>query len=150
MNFSKKFEVRWADLDANRHLRHTAYNDYATHVRFAYLATRGFDERAFRERDLGPVILREETRFHREVLGGDTITIDIRLAGLSPDGARFAIAHDVVRSDDVKAATIRVDGGWLELVARKLVRPPPDLLEVLESFPRAEGYATLPSLGRHD
>ena len=28
--FTRSFEVRWADLDANRHLRHTAYLDYAT------------------------------------------------------------------------------------------------------------------------
>ncbi len=150
MSFHKTFEVRWADLDANRHLRHTAYNDYATHVRFAYLTAQGFDERAFRERDLGPVIFREDTRFHREVLGGDSITIDIGMSGLSPDGARFMVTHEVVRSDDVKAATVRVEGGWLEVVSRKLVRPPPNLLEVLQRFPRTEDFVTLPALAWGD
>ena len=150
MSFQKTFEVRWADLDANRHVRHTVYNDYATHVRFSYLASQGFDERAFRERDIGPVLLREETRFHREVMGGDTLTIDIRLAGLSPDGGRFTIAHDVVRSDDIKAATVVVDGGWLELVSRKLVRPPPDLHDVLQRMTRSEGFQSLSSLGWGD
>lgn len=147
MTFQKTFEVRWADLDANRHVRHTVYNEYATHVRFSYLAAQGFDERAFRERDIGPVLLREETTFHREVMGGDTLTIDIRLAGLSPDGGRFRISHDVVRSDDIKAATVVVDGGWLELVSRKLVRPPPDLLEVLRRARRSEDFQALPTLG---
>jgi len=147
MTFQKTFEVRWADLDANRHVRHTVYNEYATHVRFSYLASQGFDERAFRERDIGPVLLREEITFHREVMGGDSLTIDIKLAGLSPDGGRFRISHDVVRSDDIKAATVVVDGGWLELVSRKLVPPPPDLFEVLRRATRSEDFESLPPLG---
>lgn len=35
------FIPRWADLDPNRHLRHTAYADYATPVRFSYLTENG-------------------------------------------------------------------------------------------------------------
>lgn len=146
MTFYKTFEVRWADLDANRHVRHTVYNEYATHVRFSYLAAQGFDERAFRERDIGPVLLREEATFHREVMGGDTLTIDLKLAGLSRDGGRFRISHDILRSDDVKAATVVVDGGWLELVSRRLVAPPPDLLDVLRNAARSEDFESLPSL----
>lgn len=147
MSFQKTFEVRWADLDANRHVRHTVYNDYATHVRLSYLAAQGFDERWFRERDIGPVILREETTFRREVVGGDTLTIDFRVAGLSRDGSRFSVSHDIRRSDDIEAATVVVDGGWLELVSRKLVRPPPELFEVLRGATRTEGFQSLPSPG---
>ena len=37
------FDVRWADLDPNQHVRHTAYADYGTHVRMSWLASAGFD-----------------------------------------------------------------------------------------------------------
>lgn len=34
---TKEFEVKWADLDPNRHMRHSAYNDYAAHMRVKFL-----------------------------------------------------------------------------------------------------------------
>jgi acyl-CoA thioesterase FadM len=36
--FECRFEVRWADLDGNRHVRNTAFSEYATHTRFRLLA----------------------------------------------------------------------------------------------------------------
>ena len=36
--FTCPFEVRWADLDGNRHVRNTAFSEYATHTRFRLLA----------------------------------------------------------------------------------------------------------------
>ncbi|MCP4204821.1 MAG: acyl-CoA thioesterase [bacterium] len=60
--FAQTFHVRWADLDPNRHMRNTAYLDYATEVRFAYLAENGFPQARFAEDNFGPVIFREEIR----------------------------------------------------------------------------------------
>jgi len=34
---SYTFQTRWADMDPNGHLRHTAYNDYAAQVRINFL-----------------------------------------------------------------------------------------------------------------
>lgn len=144
--FSKSFEIRWADLDANGHLRNSAYSDYATHVRFAYLAARGFDQAAFREANLGPVILREETRFLREIRLGETIDVDIRLVALSNDGARFRLRHAIGRAGE-PAAVNEVDGGWLDLARRRLVPPPSRLRTLLEGFPRGESVEVLPDLG---
>ena len=36
------YEIMWADLNPNVHQRHTAYADYATDVRFWFLADHGF------------------------------------------------------------------------------------------------------------
>ena len=129
--FSRRFEVRWADLDANRHLRNTAYLDYATHVRFAYLAENGFPPSRFGELHFGPVILREEMTFLREVGPNEELTVDYRLAAVSEDGRRFRLRHRVFRRDGEEAARIETDGGWMDLATRKLRPPPEELSAVL-------------------
>lgn len=144
--FSRSFEIRWADLDANGHLRNSAYSDYATHVRFACLGSKGFDQAAFREADLGPVILREETWYFREVRLGEAIEVDLELGAVSEDGGRFRLRHTVRRADGERAAVNEVDGGWLDLSARRLVRPPDRLRTLLLGFPRGDDVETLPDL----
>nr|WP_299046804.1 thioesterase family protein [uncultured Polaribacter sp.] len=37
MNFEVSFNTKWSDFDPNRHMRHTAYNDYAAEVRVRFL-----------------------------------------------------------------------------------------------------------------
>ena len=141
--FSKRFEVRWADLDANRHLRNTAYLDYAIHVRFAFLAENGFPPSRFGELRFGPVILREEMTFRREVGPNEVLTVDYRLAALSRDRRRFRLRHRVFRGDGVEAARIETDGGWMDLQTRKL-RPPPDELQgALDRLARTGDFAEI-------
>lgn len=144
------FGVRWADLDPHRHLRHSAFNDYGTHIRFTYLAEHGFGAEEFERRDFGPVILREEVRFLREVPQGDSITLDMRLVASSPRMTRFRLAHDVVRGDGVLAAVIEVDGGWMDLTRRKLIAPPEDLASVLRRVQAEEGFEQLSDIGSVD
>jgi acyl-CoA thioesterase FadM len=70
--FECQFEVRWADLDGNRHVRNTAFGEYATHTRFRLLAAHGFDQAQLEGLRFGPVMMREEIRYRREVLFGDS------------------------------------------------------------------------------
>lgn len=146
--FIKHFEIRWADLDPNRHLRHSAFADYATHLRFSYLRDHGFGQGRFQELGFGPVIFREEVRFRAEVEAGETIAIDFRALGLAPDASRWDLTHDVVRSDGKTAATVRVEGGWLDLVTRKLTVPPEEIRLLLERLPRTDDFSTLAGIGR--
>ncbi|NTU80490.1 MAG: hypothetical protein HGA45_14105 [Chloroflexales bacterium] len=41
-DYRKTVEVRWADLDPNRHVRSTVYADYAAHARIAWMSDHGF------------------------------------------------------------------------------------------------------------
>jgi acyl-CoA thioesterase FadM len=68
--YRKPIEVRWASLDPNRHVRSTAYADYASDVRFAWPVDRGFPLGKFEERGFGPVLLKEDSRFLRGVTLG--------------------------------------------------------------------------------
>lgn len=61
--FQERFTARWADLDANRHLRNTLFSEFATHTRFRLLQAHGFSQAAFEARRFGPVMFREEIRY---------------------------------------------------------------------------------------
>ena len=79
--FTCRFEVRWADLDGNRHVRNTAFSEYASHTRFQLLAAHGFTPAKLESLRFGPVMMREEIRYKREVLFGDTLSVNVSCAG---------------------------------------------------------------------
>lgn len=130
--YKKTFDVCWADLDPNFHVRHTAYNDYAAQVRFAFLTDNGFSAERFRKEKLGPVIFREETRFLREVMPNDTLTIDLKMEMVGDDWRKWKIRHAVYRSDGVKAAEIDIDGAWMNTELRKVVPAPDELQQAIK------------------
>ena len=43
--YYKEIEIRWSDMDANRHLANTAYLDFGGHTRIDFLASLGFDQK---------------------------------------------------------------------------------------------------------
>ncbi len=138
--YSKQFEILWADLDPNGHLRHSAYNDYAAQVRISYLRARGFGAERFAEHGIGPVLFREETWFFKEVRRDQTITVDLTLAGASADGARFRMRHSILLPDGRRAAAIELDGGWLNLARRRLTTPPPGLARAVLALTHTEDF----------
>ena len=145
--YEKTFTVRWADCDANGHMRNTAYSEYATEVRMAYLTENGFGFEKFLETKVGPVILREEIDYLRELRMGAQITVDFSSLGLSPDGARFKVKHDLTRADGKLAARVTLLGGWMDLHTRRLAPPPEALADLLRALARGEGFEVLPNVG---
>ncbi len=146
--FERPVTVSWSDLDANRHLKNTAFSEFAVDTRFQLLQERGFPLARFEELRFGPVIFREEIRYRREVLAGQTVTVSVLLGGRSVDGSQWRIHHDIRGPDGRIAAALTVDGAWIHLETRKLVAPPPDLVELLDALPRAPEYEELPSVLR--
>lgn len=148
MTFTADFEVRWADLDVNWHLRNTAYADFGTHTRLRYLLENGFPPSRFQQEGFGPVIFREESRYLKEARLGQRLTLDFQIAGLSDDGDHWEIEHRVSRDDGELAAVLRVEGAWLDLTRRKLRRPPRDLAEALRRLPRTEDFRHLKAVAK--
>jgi acyl-CoA thioester hydrolase len=138
------FTVRWADCDANGHMRNTAYSEYAIDVRVGFLDAHGFGFEQFRECGFGPVLLREEIDYLREVKMNETVEVDFKVLGLSADGARFRVQHDFTKANGKPAARIILDGGWMDMRIRRLAPPPEALAKAFAAAPRAETYAELP------
>jgi acyl-CoA thioester hydrolase len=133
--FSLEFDVRWADCDPNRHLRHSAYADYATHVRFAYIEAQGFALPRFEEERFGPVIFREETQYLREVRLGERIKLDFEVLAFSEDHIRWSVMHTVWNGAGKRAAIVSLDGCWLDMDTRKAIVPPDDLRDIMRRLP---------------
>jgi acyl-CoA thioester hydrolase len=146
--FSKAYQVRWVDLDPNGHMRNSAYDDYAADARLHLLAEHGFSHERLTELGLGPVIMRQEARYYRELRLGEGFIVVVLLAGMSPDGSRWKIQHKMLEAGGEQAALLSVEGTWLDLLSRKVVAPPPDLLAISEGLERTPNFEELHSLIR--
>ena len=143
-HFTRPFVIRWADCDANGHLRNTCYSEYAIEVRMAYLASHGFGLKDFREHGVGPVLIREEIDYLRECHMGEELTVGFTSLGLSPLGTRFKVGHEITRPDGKVAARLVIHGGWMDMNVRRLAPPPDVLRKIMEGVPHAEGFEELP------
>ena len=146
--YAKEFFAGWGSMDFNGHMANTAYLNLAADVRMAFFAEHGFPPSEFRRLALGPVVRKEELEYFREVGLHDTVTVTYAVLAMSPDGARFVIENEVWSADGQRAATVRSTGGWLDLRARKLVAPPPELLAVFAQVPRAPEFVELPPFAK--
>ena len=146
--FSRTYSVKWADLDPNGHVRHSVYDDYAVDTRVRWMEMNGFPPSRFSELGFGPVILRQESRFYREVTIEDLLTVTIRLTGLSQDGSRWKVHHDILKSSGEKAAALDIEGSWLDWRTRKAMAPPAELLKLLAESQQSEEIEELRSLVR--
>ncbi|MGK7311900.1 MAG: acyl-CoA thioesterase [Candidatus Longimicrobiales bacterium M2_2A_002] len=144
--YRTEMEVRWADLDANKHVRNTAYSEFATHARLRFLASRGFPPERFTKIGVGPIFFREETVFRRELHLGDVVTIEVRADGLARDVSRWRVVHRLLRGEGQEAAWVTVDGAWMDLEARKLMAPPAELADALRSLPHTPEFEPLDSV----
>lgn len=142
--FRQTIGLRWADLDPNGHVRHSVYYDWGAMVRVAFLESKGVGLAWMAQNAIGPVLFREEARFARELRSGDVMAIDVQLAAASPDGRKWRMRHRVFKDAEV-AATLEVDGAWLDLRARKIVVPPEEMVRAFADFSRTDDFTVLTS-----
>jgi acyl-CoA thioester hydrolase len=77
---------------------------------------------------------------------GAQVTIVLHLNGYSTDGSHWRFQQKVLKASGQVAATVEVEGGWLDLRARRFMAPPAELLTLLESLRQPENVEELPSL----
>lgn len=143
--YAKTLFAGWADMDFNSHMRNTAFLDKSADVRMMFFAENGFPMSEFSKLRLGPVIMKDEVEYRKEVGLLQPITVTLAMAGMSPDGSRFLMRNDILRPDGGLCARVTSSGGWLDLQARKLVAPPELLLAALLLLPRTDDFETLSS-----
>ena len=124
MSFKINFLTKWSDFDPNRHMRHTAYNDYAAEVRVRFFQEHGLSMDAFAKFNFGPILFKEDTSFYKEIRIGENITVNLELEGVSKGIERWRFNHQIFNQDAVLAAEIKVYGAWIDLDKRKLTSLP--------------------------
>ena len=140
--FIKTIEVRWADLDPNYHVRHSVYYDYGAYCRICFFNENGITSPFLAEHQIGPILFREECIFRKELRLGDTVTIDLQLLKAKSDYSRWSIQHIIRRNNDL-AATLTVDGAWIDTMKRKLTIPPVLAHETFGKMPKMDKFEWL-------
>jgi len=144
--FKQRFHVRWGDMDFNAHMRNTAYLDLAADVRMLYFQQSGFTMHEFERLGIGPVVLRDEVEYLRELRLLDPVDVTLALAGVSDDGARFRLRNAFATPEGTPVARVTSTGAWLDWNTRKRTPPPPALGAAMMALARTEDFETMPSL----
>ena len=142
-DYSRTYEIRWSDIDANSHVNYAAYIDAAGDLRYHFFTEHEFPPERFEQLGIGPIYTAIHARFLREVHMGETVTITYLLSGLSPQGARWKVHHDVLKSNGKKAVSIDLEGAILDLSTRRLALPTPELLQTFNLIPRSTDFEAL-------
>ncbi len=143
MSYTKHFEVRWSDLDANRHLANSAYQNMMSHTRMAFLLDNGFTQEELIKHNLGPVVFYEHIYYFKEIRPEDKIEVTLKLKGLSKDGMFFAFEHDFYNDKGQNCARCEMLGSWIDLKTRQLAPLPNHLLKPLDKLQKTEDFKVL-------
>lgn len=139
-NYVMPVQIRWADIDQNRHLRHSVYYDYGAMMRMNVLHSNGLTTQKLEELRIGPILFREEALFKREIKLEDNITVNVELLKSTGDYARWSLRHHFLKEDNSVAAILTVDGAWIDLDKRKMTVPSEFVRHVFEKFPQAPDF----------
>tara|TARA_B100000809_G_C15086620_1_gene511698 strand:+ start:80 stop:523 length:444 start_codon:yes stop_codon:yes gene_type:complete len=138
--FEKIIEIKWADVDQNRHVRHSAYYDYGAFVRIKLMSEAGFGAHKMSELNIGPILFKEDCSFIKEVHPDDILRVNILTGSTSEDGSRWTLYHELFNQRNEKVAHIGAVGAWMDTEKRKLTTPPFGLIEAFRNLPAGEEY----------
>ena len=145
MNIFYEGQVLWAQIDANQHVRHSAYADFAAQARLTMLQSVGLMPATLYGFKIGPVLFREELIYLREIGINEHIKVTCEISKARPDGSRWSIRHELYREDGIKAAIINADGAWIDMEKRKLAILPAELSQLFMHAPKSADYIEEPN-----
>lgn len=141
--FTKQFEIRWNDLDANMHLANSSYVNFMSHTRMAFFEEFGFSLHEISKHNLAPIVFYEHIYYFKEAHIGDTVTVGLEVTGLSEDGMFFSFNHGFYDSKGKNIAHCEMLGAWMNFETRKLTRLKEELLMRIDNFPKSENFKIL-------
>ena len=141
--FTKEFEIRWNDLDANMHLGNSSYIEFMSHTRMAFFTEQGIGIEEMKAYGLGPIVFYEHIYYFKEALLGTPITVSLEIAGHSEDGRFVIIEHNFYDAHGKHLTHAEMLFSWINLKTRKLGVVPTRLLDTIKSFPRSKQFKIL-------
>jgi len=141
--YIKDFEIRWNDIDANRHLANKAYIEFAAHTRMSFLAEQGFYRRLLGKFNVGPVVFYEHIYYFKEVFYGPPVRVSLEVSGLSEDGMFFEFRHNFYDYKGRNFAQCEMMGAWMDLGSRKLIPLPEEMMKFMDKIERPSDFKIL-------
>ncbi len=146
--YLKRFEVRWRDIDANKHLGNSAYIDFMSHTRMSFFIENGLGLEHLRSYDLGPIVFYEQVYYFKEILLGEPIFVSLETSGTSPDARFIQFEHNFYNKEGKNMAYAEMLLSWIDLKTRRLGKVPENLKEIIDGFPRTSNFRILTSEDR--
>ncbi len=134
--YSKTFELRWSDVDANQHVMHSKYYELGAHCRMSLMFEYGINSEFFQKEMIGPILFREECIFKKELNAAEIVTVNLVVTKSRRDGSRWSVMHEIKKQDGTIAAVMYADLAWIDLIKRKLTIPPSIVTTMLEDAPK--------------
>ncbi len=141
--FSKEFVVGWGDLDANGHMRNTAYLEFAATARLCYLALHGFSVQRFRKEGFNAIVLKDEIDYSREIHLLQAFSVNFLQDGMNENGSVYRIVNEFYNARNILIARVITHGAWFDLKSRKIIVPPAELLAIMQALPKTATYAAI-------
>ena len=141
--YIKEFEVRWSDVDANRHLANSAYLNFMSHTRMTFLLQLGFDQKTLAAQEIGPVVFYEHMYYFKEVFPGKPIKVSMEIMGMSEDAKFFEFHHNFYDGDGKNVAHCEMMGAWMDLKTRSLTGLTNEFLKAFSGAEKGEGFRVL-------
>jgi acyl-CoA thioester hydrolase len=143
----ESFRVGWADIDGNGHMGNTAFLDRASDTRVRFFADHGFPVAKFAAEHFGPVIVRDELVYRKELRLLEEFTVDLVLVGVSADGVRFRLRNTFRTASGELSAEVTSEGVWFDLEVRRPRTPPAEVDAVMRAMVRSPEFQEIPSRG---
>ena len=143
--FEQRLQVGWSDLDGNAHMANSSYLDHASNTCMLFFNQNGFTMSRFASEKFGPVIVRDELVYRRELRLMEDFRVDFEAAGLSQDGVRFHVRNTFRNSANEISAVVTSEGVWFDLERRKPRIPPQDLHNLMRALQRTNDFAEIPT-----
>jgi acyl-CoA thioester hydrolase len=141
--FEHHTDVGWFDLDANGHMKNTAYMEKSVDCRLRFFNASGVSPDVFSKWKVAFVVVRDETTYSRELFLGDRMRVQILCGGINAKGSRFVIVNRILTPDGERVYEIRSMVVWLNTETRKSTTPPPELAALIENMARTEDFQAL-------
>ena len=121
-----------------------SYLGYASDTRMHYFTEHGFTPARFAPEKFGPVVVRDELIYRRELRLMDEFAVDLELVGISETGTRFRVRNMFQTASGEDAASVTSDGLWFDLELRRPRIPPADIDTLMRALWLAKDYAEIP------
>jgi acyl-CoA thioester hydrolase len=140
--YEKLIEVRMDDIDLNGHLHNSRYLEYASHARASYFEESDFPVSRMYQAGMGPVMFSEVIEYRHELFLGQLVTLQVQIVGMNADASRWQILHTFLRPDGKQAASLTSSGAWVDLKAREVKAPPPEIRSLMDAIRSPECTTT--------
>lgn len=138
-----KINIRWSDIDANRHLANSAYINFMSYARIQYMRKAGISQKTLMNHNLGPIVFYEHIYYFKEVMPDEPLYVSVELKGMSDDGRFFQFTHNMYDKKGQNMASCEMMGAWINMSTRKLTALPEILTDKFSHFDRSADYKVL-------